>query len=190
MGDVGSLILVAGRSEIWWGRRRMFLAGVTIFTLASAACGLSSTSFSWSSHEVFREWVQLFLCRVVLRLSAHLLTRKRAGRRLGLGLASRRLQRAIGPVLGGWLVEHASWRWAFFLNLPLATAVVVISLWRVRRAAGFGRTCRRDRAAVVTFGLGGLVYGFIESVSLGWGNPRVWGSLVGGFVLPDSFCLG
>ncbi|HWJ49035.1 MAG TPA: MFS transporter, partial [Candidatus Udaeobacter sp.] len=89
---------------------------------------------------------------------------------------------AVGPVLGGWLVEHASWRWAFFINLPIAAAVIAISLWRIpeSRRASAGRIDAIG-ALLGTLGLAGLVYGFLESVNLGGTNPLVFGSLMVGF---------
>ena len=85
-------------------------------------------------------------------------------------------------MLGGWLIEHASWRWAFFINLPVAAAVMAISLRHIpesrRLTAGSIDWWGAIFAAV---GLGGLVNGFIASVSLGWAHPRVWGSLMAAF---------
>ena len=94
------------------------------------------------------------------------------GRAIGTWSGSTAITTAIGPVLGGWLIQHWSWRWAFFLNLPLAIAVIAISLWRVpesrsreqQRIDGWG-------ALTATLSLAGLVYGFLESASLGWSNP-------------------
>jgi EmrB/QacA subfamily drug resistance transporter len=106
---------------------------------------------------------------------------KSRGQAIGTWSGFTAITTAIGPVLGGWLVGHASWRWVFFINLPLAAAVIVISLWFIpesrvttaRRVDGSG-------AILATLGLGGLVYGFIESVNLGWRNPLVFGSLFTG----------
>ena len=89
---------------------------------------------------------------------------------------------AFGPVLGGWLVEHASWRWAFFINVPFAMAVISISLWRIPESrSDTGARVDWLGALAVTLGLGGLVSGFIESVNLGWRHPLVFGSLIVGF---------
>jgi MFS family permease len=80
------------------------------------------------------------------------------------------------------LIEHASWRWAFFINLPIAAAVVAISLWRIPESRST-ITARIDwlGALLATLGLGGLVIGCLESVDLGWSNPLVFGSLMVGF---------
>jgi MFS family permease len=88
---------------------------------------------------------------------------------------------AVGPVLGGWLIEHVSWRWAFLINVPIAAAVIAISLWHIpeSRSATAGHVDWLG-ALLATVGLGGVVYGFIESVSLGWGHPLVFGSLTAG----------
>ena len=97
---------------------------------------------------------------------------KSRGQAIGTWSGFTAITTAIGPVLGGWLVQHASWRWAFFINLPLAAAVIVISLWRIPESRG-SVAGRLDGwgALLATLGLGGLVNGFIESVNLGWRHP-------------------
>jgi len=104
---------------------------------------------------------------------------KSRGQAIGTWSGFTAITTAIGPVLGGWLVQHASWRWVFLINLPLAAAVIAISVWRIpesRSASAY----RIDwvGAILATVGLGGLVSGFLESVNLGWGNPLVFGSLI------------
>ncbi|QNI32823.1 MFS transporter [Alloacidobacterium dinghuense] len=89
---------------------------------------------------------------------------------------------AVGPVLGGWLVEHASWRWVFFINFPLAAAVIAISMWRIPETnSTAARRVDWAGALLATVGLGGVVFGFIESTDLGWGNPLVFGTLIVAF---------
>src|SRR5208282_765686 len=92
--------------------------------------------------------------------------------------------------LGGWLIEHASWRWAFFINVPLAAAVIAISLRHIpeSRNASAGHVDWLG-ALVATAGLGGVVYGFIESTNLGWNHPLVFGSLIAGFACLIVFPL-
>ena len=178
---LGALILVGGSLGDFFGRRRMFVLGVAIFAVASLTCGFASNIH------------QLIIARSIQGVGAALLVpgslaiistsfdEKSRGRAIGTWSGFTSITAAVGPVLGGWLVEHASWRWVFFINLPLAAATIAISLWQIpesRSAAGghvdwFG-------ALVVFFGLGGLVIGFIESVSLGWRHPLVLAGLIGG----------
>ncbi len=182
---LGAWILVGGSLGDLFGRRLMFLLGVVIFAMSSLACGLASTM------------QQLIIARSIQGLGAALLVpgsltiisasfeEKNRGQAIGTWSGFTAITAAIGPVLGGWLVEHASWRWAFFINVPVAAAVVAIALWRVPESRGkvAGRIDWWG-ATFASLGLGGLVYGFIESVSLGWINPLVFGS-----VLAGSACL-
>jgi EmrB/QacA subfamily drug resistance transporter len=178
---LGALILVGGSLGDLFGRRLIFVAGVSIFAIASAACGLALSVD------------QLIISRSIQGIGAALLVpgslaiistafdEKSRGQAIGTWSGFTAITAAIGPVLGGWLVQHASWRWAFFINPPLAVAVVAISLWQVpeSRSAGASRI-DWSGALLATVGLGGLVAGFMESVNLGWRNPLVFGSLIVG----------
>ena len=185
---LGALILVGGSLGDLLGRRLIFVLGVVIFAVASALCGVSSNIH------------QLIVARSIQGIGAALLVpgslaiisvsfdEKSRGQAIGTWSGFTAITSAIGPVLGGWLVEHASWRWVFFINLPLAAAVIVISLWRIpeSRSAVAGRIDWLG-AFFATAGLGGLVTGFIESVNLGWSNPLVLGSLIVGCVSLAAF---
>src|SRR5262249_12747237 len=115
------------------------------------------------------------------------------GRAIGTWSGFTAITTALGPVLGGWLIEHASWRWAFFLNLPLAAAVTVISLRHVPescrpqqpRGVDQKSTGKLDwqGACLASASLACLVAGLLESSKLGWRSPVVIGSLVGGPLL-------
>jgi EmrB/QacA subfamily drug resistance transporter len=180
---LGALILVGGSAGDLFGRRLIFLVGVSIFAAASAGCGFAS-----SIH-------QLIIARSIQGLGGALLVpgslaiistsfdEKSRGQAIGTWSGFTAITTAIGPVLGGWLVGHGSWRWVFFINLPLAAAVIVLSLWFIpeTRSTTAGRVDWLG-AILATSGLGGLVYGFIESVNRGWRNPLVFGSLLAGFV--------
>ena len=182
---LSSLILAGGALGDLFGRRRVFLIGVGIFAIASAACGLASSV------------LQLIIARSLQGVGAALLVpgslaiigatfdEKSRGKAIGTWSGATAITTAFGPVLGGWLIEHGSWRWAFYLNLPLAAAVVAISLSRVPESRG-SKVQHVDwlGALLATSGLAGLVTGFLESARLGWGHPLVFGSLLGG-----SACL-
>src|SRR5271154_2069413 len=133
---LGELILVGGSLGDLFGRRLIFVLGVAIFSLASAGCGLAS-----SIH-------QLIVARSIQGVGAALLVpgslaiistsfdQKSRGQAIGTWSGFTAITAAVGPVLGGWLIEHASWRWVFFINLPLAAAVIVISLWHIPETRG------------------------------------------------------
>jgi EmrB/QacA subfamily drug resistance transporter len=114
---------------------------------------------------------------------------KERGKAIGTWSGFSAMTTAIGPVLGGWLVEHWSWRAAFFLNLPFAVAVLAISLWKVPESREKKQPGPLDwpGAALATLGLGGVVYGLIESPRLGFSNPLVLLTLIGGLVSLAAF---
>src|SRR5881296_2004776 len=178
---LGALILVGGSLGDLFGRRRVFLVGVAIFAAASAGCGVAT-----SIH-------QLIIARTIQGVGAALLVpgslaiistsfdEQSRGQSIVTWSGFTAITTAVGPVLGGWLVEHASWRWVFFINLPFAAAVIAISLWHVPESRNVSAGhIDWIGALVVTLGLGGLVNGFIESVNLGWSHPLVIGSLIVG----------
>src|SRR5258708_9788386 len=177
----GGLILVGGSIGDLLGRRLIFVVGVIIFAAASAGCGAASNlHLLIIARSVQGVGAALLVPGSLAIISASFDERSR-GQAIGTWSGFAAITAAIGPVLGGWLVEHASWRWAFFINVPLAAAVISISLWRIPESrSATGARVDWFGAVVVTLGLGGLVSGFIESVSLGWRHPLVFGSLIVG----------
>ncbi len=180
---LGALILVGGSFGDLFGRRRMFVAGVSIFAIASALCGIASDIH----HLIIARSIQgvgaAFLVPGSLAIISASYDEKTRGQAIGTWSGFTAITTAIGPVVGGWLIEHASWRWVFFINLPLAAMVIAVSLWRIPESRSV--TVRRIDwlgALVGTVGLGGLVFGFVESTNLGWSNPLVFGSLMVGIV--------
>ncbi len=179
---LGALILVGGSLGDLLGRRRMFLVGVWVFAAASIACGLSSNIQQLVIARSIQGVGAAFLVPGSLSIISASFDKQTRGRAIGTWSGFTAITTAAGPVLGGWLIQHASWRWAFFINIPVAAAVIVISLRRIpeSRNVSAGRIDWLG-ALVVTVGLGGVVYGFIESTSLGWRHPLVFGSLIAGF---------
>src|SRR6202161_3290868 len=159
---LAALILVGGSLGEIFGRRRMFVVGVAIFAVASACCGVALNID------------QLIIARSVQGVGAALLVpgslalisvsfdEKSRGRAIGTWSGFTAITTAVGPVLGGWLVEHASCRWVFFLNLSIAVFVVAISLWRIPESRSGVRAGRIDwpGAILSPLGLGSLVIGF------------------------------
>ncbi len=187
---LSALILVGGSLGDLLGRRLIFLLGVAIFAAASAGCGLALNIH------------QLIVARSIQGLGAALLVPgslaiissafdpKSRGEAIGTWSGFTAITTAVGPALGGFLVEHGSWRWAFFINLPIAAAVIAISIWRVPESRS-ATAVRVDwlGALSASLALGGLVYGFVESNNLGWRHPRVIDSLILGFACMFAFVL-
>jgi EmrB/QacA subfamily drug resistance transporter len=185
---LGALILVGGALGDLLGRRRVFLAGVGLFAIASAGCGLAQSIRELIIARTVQGIGAAFLVPGSLSIISTSFDEKSRGQAIGTWSGFTAITTAIGPVMGGWLIEHASWRWAFFINVPFAAAVVAISLWRIpeSRGAGAGRLDWLG-ALLATIGLAGLVTGFIESARLGWRNPLVLGSLALGLMAMGMF---
>jgi EmrB/QacA subfamily drug resistance transporter len=190
---LGALILVGGSFGDLFGRRRMFVLGVAIFAVASAVCGIASNIHQLIIARSIQGVGAAFLVPGSLAIISASFDEKTRGQAIGTWSGFTAITTAIGPVVGGWLVEHASWRWAFFINVPLAAVVIALSLWHVPESRSV--TARRIDwlgALIGTVGLGGLVFGFVESTNLGWSNPLVFGSLtigvaaLAGFVYVES----
>jgi EmrB/QacA subfamily drug resistance transporter len=178
---LGALILVGGSFGDVFGRRLMFVLGVTIFVIASAACGLAAGIHQLIIARSIQGVGAAFLVPGSLAIISASFDEKTRGPAIGTWSGFTAITTAIGPVLGGWLIEHASWRWVFFINLPLAAMVIAISLWRIPESrSAIARRIDWLGALVGTVGLGGLVFGFVESTNLGWRNPLVFGSLIVG----------
>lgn len=187
---LGALILVGGSLGDLFGRRRMFLVGVAIFAAASIGSGLSSNVQQLVIARSVQGAGAAFLVPGSLSIISASFDEQTRGRAIGTWSGFTAITTAVGPVLGGWLIQHASWRWAFFINVPLAAAVFAISLQHVPESRN--RTAGRVDwlgALLATVGLGSVVYGFIESTSLGWDNPLIFGSLIAGFVCLIAFAF-
>jgi EmrB/QacA subfamily drug resistance transporter len=185
---LGALILVGGSIGDLFGRRRAFLIGVTVFAIASVWCGLSPNIHQLIIARAVQGLGAAFLVPGSLALISASFDQAGRGRAIGTWSGFTSITTALGPVLGGWLIQHVSWRWAFFLNLPFAVAVIAISLKHVpeSRSAAAKRVDWLG-AAIVTAGLGGLVYGLIESARLGWRNPLVIATLTVGLLCFIAF---
>jgi EmrB/QacA subfamily drug resistance transporter len=177
---LSSLLLVGGALGDRFGRRRIFLLGVAGFALASAGCGMASNPGQLIAARAVQGIAAALLVPGSLALLSASFEEKRRGRAIGTWSGFSAITAAVGPLLGGWLIDHASWRWIFFLNLPLALAVLAIGLRFVPESRDAQAAQRLDFAGalLVTLGLGGLTFGLIESSRRGWGDPLVSGALI------------
>ena len=169
---LSALLLIGGSLGDHYGRRRVYAIGLVLFALASIGCGLAR-SVSWlvTARAVQGIGGALLVPGSLALLSASFDPARR-GKAIGTWSGFSGMTTAIGPVLGGWLVNH-SWRWAFFLTVPIA-AVVFILLRHVPESRNPGaRRLDLLGAALATVGLGGVVFGLIESSRRGWTDPAI-----------------
>jgi EmrB/QacA subfamily drug resistance transporter len=172
---LASLLLLGGSLGDLYGRRKIFLSGVLLFAFGSLWCGLASSITS------------LVIARGVEGIGAALLVpgslaiisasypEAERGRAIGTWSGFTAITAAIGPVLGGWLIENASWRWVFFINLPIAAIVILLSVWRVpeSRDEAASRHLDWQGATLVTLGLGAITYALINCSSVASGTVAI-----------------
>lgn len=162
---LAALLLLGGSLGDLYGRRKIFAAGVVLFGVASAWCGVAPDILQLIAARAVQGVGGALLVPGSLALISASFPVEERGRAIGTWSGFTAITAAVGPVLGGWLVEHASWRWVFFINLPIAVVVVAITLLRVPES----RDLERSResldwlgALLATFGLGGIVFALIE----------------------------
>jgi EmrB/QacA subfamily drug resistance transporter len=181
---LSALLLFGGAAGDRYGRRRVFIVGLLLFTLASLACGLSP-SIGWLVGARLLQGIgAAALVPGSLALIDAGITDDDRGRAVGIWAGMSGVTTALGPFIGGWLVDAASWRWVFFLNLPLAVAVVWIATRHIpeSRAAVAGGPDLLGTAAI-TVGLAGVSYALIEAPSRGWTFAIVVTAVVGSAAL-------
>ena len=181
---LGSLILVGGSMGDQFGRRRTFLAGVLLFTVASIACGLATSTRTLIMARAIQGAGAAFLVPGSLAIISATFDDAERGRAIGTWSGFSAMTSAIGPVVGGWLIEHVSWRAIFFLNVPLAVVVIALSLRCMSESRDETRGSRVDwtGALLAVLGLGGIVFGLLEWPRLG-ANPSIVRAAIGGGIL-------
>jgi EmrB/QacA subfamily drug resistance transporter len=187
---LAGLLLLGGALGDVHGRRKMFVIGTVWFALASLACGLAPSAGLLIAARALQGVGAALLTPgslAILQASFRPDDRSRAiGAWSGLGGVAT----AAGPFLGGWLIGAVSWRLVFFINLPLAAAVVLIAAKHVPESRAPGPPQRLDPAGALTISLAlaGLSYGLIAAAADGWTSPVVLASLLAGVVLLGAFC--
>ena len=188
---LAALLLLGGSLGDHFGRKRIYAIGVTLFALASMWCGLAPNVG------------QLIVARAVQGIGGALLvpgslaiisasfSEDERGQAIGTWSGSTAITTALGPVMGGWLIEHVSWRAVFFLNLPLAIVVLLLVFRFVPESRDEEETGKLDLvgAALATVSLGAIVYGLIESSRLGFQSPIVITALSSSLIFLVAFVI-
>lgn len=167
---LASLLLIGGTLGDRYGRRRIFGAGIVLFSLASAWCGLAPNIGQLVAARSLQGIGGALLVPGSLALISANFSQKERGRAIGTWSGFTSITDAIGPVMGGWFTEHGSWRWVFYINIPLALAVLILMVWKVPESRGGGTGLPFDwlGGMLTAAGFGGIVFALIESAA-GWG---------------------
>jgi EmrB/QacA subfamily drug resistance transporter len=179
-----SLLLTGGTLGDTFGRKRMFMTGLTVFTLASLASGLSETSGQLIAFRVAQGVGAALLMPGTLSILTVTFPPAERAKAIGMWAGVSGIALALGPTLGGWMVEHLGWESVFFLNVPIGVVGFLVAS-RVVRESRSDEARRLDLPglALGTAGLFGLVYGLIEANQRGWSDPLIIASLVVGALL-------
>jgi EmrB/QacA subfamily drug resistance transporter len=188
---LSSLILIGGSLGDLFGARRIFEVGVVGFGVTSVFCAVAPTIELLVLSRALQGVCGALLTPAALAVIAATFPPDERGRAIGAWTAWSGIGTVLGPLIGGQLVDAASWRWIFAINVP----IVLITLVLVRRVMPTAHTrppeARVDYvgAALCAFGLAGITYGLIEQPRHGWSSPSVWLPLVGGAALFASFVI-
>src|SRR6185503_10484589 len=169
------LLVTGGRLGDIFGRRRMFLFGVTAFAASSAAIGLAPDQSWLVAGRAVQGAGAAFMMPATLSIITNAFPPEMRGKAIGTWAGVSGLALAIGPVVGGFLTEHVSWRAIFFLNLPVAVGAVAVTLFATRESRDETVARRIDITGIATLSIGltALVLALIEGNSWGWGSPEI-----------------
>ena len=187
---LAALLLVGGSLGDHFGRRRVFVVGVALFAFASAWCGFAANIGQLIAARAVQGLGAALLVPGSLAIISSSFPEDQRGRAIGTWSGFSAITAAIGPVIGGWLIEHVSWRAVFFINIPLALLVILMSLWRVPESSDKESAGLEWWGAILgALGLGALVYGLIESSRLGFSDRSVVAALVAATLLLAFFLI-
>jgi EmrB/QacA subfamily drug resistance transporter len=188
---LAALILVGGSLGDRLGRKKVFMAGISLFGLASLACGLAPTLGWMIAFRLVQGIGGALMIPGSLSIITASVAPNRRGRAIGTWSAVTTLVTVIGPVLGGAFSDAGFWRGVFLINLPLAVVALLVLHYKVPESRDESSSGPIDGwgAVLVTIGLAGLTYGFISAPDRGYADPQVWGTLLVGGIGLAAFLI-
>jgi EmrB/QacA subfamily drug resistance transporter len=186
---LSGFLLLGGSLGDHYGRRRVFVLGVVWFAAASLLCGLAPTDQALIAARALQGVGGALLTPGSLAIIEAGFRREDRGPAIGAWSGLGGVTAAIGPFVGGWLVQAATWRLVFLINLPLAALVVWVSLRHVPESRDPGATARLDwaGAALAAAGLAGIVYALTGGPAQGWTSPPILAAGLGGVAALVAF---
>ncbi|WP_028265603.1 MFS transporter [Arthrobacter sp. MA-N2] len=186
----GAFLLLGGRIADFWGRKRTFSLAAVGFSLASLLGGIAQQPWELIGARALQGLFAALLAPAALALlTVAFPSGKDRGTAFAIFGSITGVGAAVGVLLGGFLTEHVTWRWCFFVNVPIAI-IALIGVWSLVRESKAHGSTKYDWPGVVlaALGLGSLVYGFTNAED-GWGAPEAWGFIAAGVALMVLFVV-
>jgi EmrB/QacA subfamily drug resistance transporter len=182
---LGALIILGGSLGDRYGRRRVFVVGLFAFTAASVICGLAPNTLVLIIARGVQGLGGALLVPGSLAIISATFVKDDRARAVGLWSGLSGVSVAVGPFVGGWLIDAVSWRAIFFINVPLAAAVIAIAARHIPETRDESATGRPDYAGavIISLGLAGVVYALIDGPSNGWSIATVCAAIAGTVLL-------
>ncbi len=173
-----ALMLTGGKLADLLGRRRVYVAGLVVFTAASLACGLAGSAEVLIGARVVQGIGAAMMNPATLSIITATFPPRQRGTAIGIWAGVSALALAIGPLVGGLLSEHVDWSWIFFVNVPVGIIAIAAAYAFVDESRDTSHDQRPDVPGLVTSGVGlfALTYALIEANSHGWGSTRILGA--------------
>lgn len=186
---LSALLLLGGALGDRYGYRNVFSAGAIVFTLASVWCGLAPSIEQLILARASQGFGAALLVPSSLAIVSRSFAEAERGKAIGTWSAFTAISTALGPVLGGYLIDHFSWRYAFLINIPIGALVLLITAWRIAPDSKQPGQSTLDWAGALlaTLGLGGVTFALIESSTRAWTNPVVLSALLTGLIAIVAF---
>jgi EmrB/QacA subfamily drug resistance transporter len=186
---LGSLLLVGGSLGDLFGARKLFVLGIVVFGLTSVLCAVAPDGTTLILARGLQGIAGAILTPAGLAVIATTFSGEERGAAIGSWTAWTGVAFVIGPLLGGWLITHGSWRLVFLINVPIAIATAVLVVYAVPKRDSGNERARVDVVGGVlcVLGLGGPVFALIEEPRRGWGDPLILGTFFGGLALVAVF---
>ena len=171
----GVLMLTGGKLADMLGRRRIFVAGLIIFTLASLGCGLASSAGMLIGARVVQGVGSALMNPATLSIITATFPARQRGMAIGIWAGVSAMALAIGPLVGGLITQHWSWNWIFFINVPIGILAIVVARLVIDESRDMSAEQRLDLPGLLSsaIALFALTYGLIEANTYGWTSPRI-----------------
>ena len=173
-----AFMLTGGKLADLLGRRRVFVAGLLVFTVSSLLCGLAGSAHQLIAWRIVQGIGAAMMNPATLSIIAATFPPRERGRAIGIWAGVSAFALAIGPLIGGLLTEHVGWSWIFFVNVPVGALAIVASFLFIDESRDESDVRRLDVPGLVTSGIGlfALTYGLIQANTYGWTSARILGA--------------